>query len=200
MWDCREGTNAPAAPVFQVPHGWTGWGMNPLAQWPYLMMQGLKMGQQLVHRQAALVQNPNTGVLAAIPFAGISPISGQPFGWSLYGQLPPLTPLPIPPGVDYFTKRPRMIYGDVALPLGGHLALAVKEKIWRGEFVDFFSLLHKKPELIVKVGDPAPTPRLLRNITLIKIGRIGSRVLSFIWLWLFSSSWPRRPRYLNTWI
>lgn len=36
-------------------------------------------------------------------------------------------------GSDGPPKRP---FRDVALPLGGHLALSVREKIWRGEYVD----------------------------------------------------------------
>lgn len=51
-------------------------------------------------------------------------------------------------------ERPRISYGDIALPLGGHLALSVKEKIWCGEFVDIFSLLQMEPEPVAKVGDP----------------------------------------------
>lgn len=36
---------------------------------------------------------------------------------------------------------PCISYQDIALPLGGHLALSVKEKNWRSELVDMFSLL-----------------------------------------------------------
>lgn len=34
-------------------------------------------------------------------------------------------------------------YVEVLDPLGIHLQLATKEKIWRGEYVDLFSLLFK---------------------------------------------------------
>lgn len=39
------------------------------------------------------------------------------------------------------------------LPVGGCLALAMKEKIWKGEFVDMFSLLQVEPEPIQKIGE-----------------------------------------------
>lgn len=55
-----------------------------------------------------------------------------------------------------------MSYGDAALRLGEHLALSIK-KIWRGEFVDLFSLLHKEPEHVARVGDPTPDPQLLQK-------------------------------------
>lgn len=54
-----------------------------------------------------------------------------------------------------------MSYGDAALPLGGHVALGVKENFLRGEFVNLFSLLHKEPEPIMKVGDPHPNPQII---------------------------------------
>lgn len=47
--------------------------------------------------------------------------------------------------------------------LGGHLALSIKEKIWRGEFADLFSLLHKDPKAALKGGDPAPDPHVVRK-------------------------------------
>lgn len=34
------------------------------------------------------------------------------------------------------------------------MALAVKKKIWRDEYIDMFSLLHVEPEPTPKVGDP----------------------------------------------
>lgn len=54
-------------------------------------------------------------------------------------------------GESGLEERP---YGGVDLPLGGHLALSVKEKIWRGEYVDLFSLLQAEPEPVRKVGKP----------------------------------------------
>ncbi|XP_053105449.1 uncharacterized protein LOC128324664 isoform X3 [Hemicordylus capensis] len=36
--------------------------------------------------------------------------------------------------------------GEVSLPLGDHLLLATKEKIWRNEYVDMFSLLFRETE------------------------------------------------------
>lgn len=50
--------------------------------------------------------------------------------------------------------RPRILYGDIALPLGSQLALSVKEKIRRREYVDIFSLLQMKLEPVPKLGDP----------------------------------------------
>lgn len=57
-----------------------------------------------------------------------------------------------------------MSHGDAALPLGGHLALPVKEKNWRREFVDIFSLLHKLSQPIMKLGDLAPDPQVVKKI------------------------------------
>lgn len=48
---------------------------------------------------------------------------------------------------------PPMPYGEEALPLGDHLAPAVKEKIWKGKYVYLFSLLHMEPELESKVEE-----------------------------------------------
>lgn len=54
-------------------------------------------------------------------------------------------------GEDDAPKRP---YGDVALPLGGHLTLSVRDKIWRGEYVDIFSLMDTESKPVPKVGEP----------------------------------------------
>lgn len=37
-------------------------------------------------------------------------------------------------------------YAEVSGPLGGHLHPATKEMIWRGKFVDLFSLLFQAPD------------------------------------------------------
>lgn len=42
---------------------------------------------------------------------------------------------------------------SIALLLGGHLVLSEKEKIWRGKYVDVFSLLHTEPEPVLQVRD-----------------------------------------------
>ncbi|XP_053152458.1 uncharacterized protein LOC128345096 [Hemicordylus capensis] len=39
---------------------------------------------------------------------------------------------------------------NTSLPLGGHLLPSVKERIWRGEFVDIFHLLFREPEPALK--------------------------------------------------
>lgn len=52
------------------------------------------------------------------------------------------------------SEHPRISYGNIALPLGSHLALSVKGKIWKGEFVDMFNLLQVEPEPVLKLGDP----------------------------------------------
>lgn len=57
-------------------------------------------------------------------------------------------------GVVVPQECPPSSYGAVALPLGGHLTLSVKQKIWHGKYVDMFSLLHSEPEPVQKVGDP----------------------------------------------
>lgn len=49
---------------------------------------------------------------------------------------------------------PLISYGDLALLLGSHLALAVKERIWRGEYMDIFSLIQVEPEPVPKLGEP----------------------------------------------
>lgn len=59
--------------------------------------------------------------------------------------------------------RPRISYGDIALPLGGHLALSIKEKIWRGEFVDIFSLLQVEPEPVQRIGEPLRDQEVVRQ-------------------------------------
>lgn len=124
----------------------------------------------------------NTGTFAAIPFTGASPMSWLPYNWSLYGQLPLLGPLPTQQGIDHLVDRPKMSYGDAALPLGGHLALAVKEKIWRGEFVDLYSLLHKEPEPVASWGTRPQTPRWAKKKEeSIRTGIIGLQATSSTW-------------------
>lgn len=105
----QQGEDGSALPSPQAPHTWPGWGPYPMVQWPQYLMQSLQAGQQLPPPgQAPEVQVPNTGVSTAIPFTGASPVSGQPYGWSPYGQLPLLGPLPIQPGLDQLSDRPRM--------------------------------------------------------------------------------------------
>lgn len=60
-------------------------------------------------------------------------------------------------------ERPRISYRDIALPLRRRLALSVKEKIWKGEFVDMFSLLQVKPELVQKTGEPVRDLETMRK-------------------------------------
>lgn len=60
-------------------------------------------------------------------------------------------------------ETPRLPYGDIALPLGGHLALSVREKIWSGEYVDMFSLLHTEPEPVPKVREPVRDKEVMRK-------------------------------------
>lgn len=57
---------------------------------------------------------------------------------------------------------PCISYSDIALPLGGHLALCVKKKIWRGEFIDMFSLLQIKPEPVQCIGEPLCNQEVVR--------------------------------------
>ena len=40
----------------------------------------------------------------------------------------------------------RLPYMGVSMPLGAHLFETTKEKIWKGEFVDVFKLLHRDIE------------------------------------------------------
>lgn len=56
-----------------------------------------------------------------------------------------------------------MLYGEEALPLGDHLAPAVKEKIWKGEYVDLFSLLHREPEPESKAGQYTQEQQTVRK-------------------------------------
>lgn len=60
-------------------------------------------------------------------------------------------------------ERPRISYGDTGLPLGRHLALSVKEKIWKGEFVYLFSLLQTEPEPVPRPGDPIRDSETMRR-------------------------------------
>lgn len=53
-------------------------------------------------------------------------------------------------GGDEPVRRP---YGDVALPLGVRLALAIKEKIWRREYIDLFSLHSESGQPRYGLGD-----------------------------------------------
>lgn len=108
--------------------------------------------------QGMASQQANAAVPSVLPFIGISPVSGQPYGFLPYGHFPYYGALTPQMGLDPSGDRPHMSYGDAALPLGGHLALALKEKIWRGEFLDLFILLHKEPEPVAWVGDPDQTP------------------------------------------
>lgn len=80
---------------------------------------------------------------------------GQPKeqgGRGAISQLPPLEywgPLgPILPQgqVGLPVECPHASYSPIAVQLGGHLALSMEEKIWRGKFMDLFSLFHTEPE------------------------------------------------------
>ena len=75
------------------------------------------------------------------------PNSGQPTaaadGKSVGAQLHPSVP-----NTGYNTVPiTAMPYTDYNSPLGDHLTPAVKEKIWKGEFIDFYELLNREFEV-----------------------------------------------------
>lgn len=88
----------------------------------------------------------NTAVYAAAPLGY----------WGPYGPY-----LPVQQGL--IADPPSIAYGSIAIPLGGHLALSIKEKIWRGEFIAVFSLLHAEPDPIPRVGDPIKNQETIRK-------------------------------------
>ncbi|KAJ1171517.1 hypothetical protein NDU88_003378 [Pleurodeles waltl] len=47
-------------------------------------------------------------------------------------------------GASGGSKAKKLPYMGVSMALGGHLTQSLKEKIWRGEFIDVFKLLHRE--------------------------------------------------------
>lgn len=138
-WDERDGFPLPSKQMApQFPWWFPGWG-GPYFPWTSINMNPMdnpwaNLGQFSKSRGFQKEQDAMRSAQPFLPFCGDLSRSAN-FSWEDSG----------------INERP---YGSVDLPLGGHLALTVKEKIWRGEFVDLFSLLHTEPEPVPKVGEP----------------------------------------------
>lgn len=105
----------------------------------------------------------------------------------------------------YIARVPRSwlrdLMGDVVLPRGGHLALAIKEKIWRGDYIDIFSLLHMEPDTVLKVGDPLWNQEIVKKRKIIKLtatGPTGFMDTRFIWVvQMFPTKAPTLIKYVD---
>uniref|UniRef100_A0ABM5GAZ6 C3H1-type domain-containing protein n=1 Tax=Pogona vitticeps TaxID=103695 RepID=A0ABM5GAZ6_9SAUR len=105
---------------------------------------------------------PNAYMTPGAPWPGSfwPPMGPQWFGWGMPMQPPSHnTPAdegksaviqqhPSVPNTGYNTvPMTAMPYSDYSTPLGDHLTAAVKEKIWRGDFLDFYELLNREFEV-----------------------------------------------------
>lgn len=149
VWDEREGLAILSMTVGQPLVGWSHWGGMPVQAAPGAVQQAWAPGwPQPQASYAPVVQGGEAGV----PWSSLTGVvRPSPLGHFMgptqqaQGQAGLVTDQ---------SERPRISYGDIALPLGGHLALSVKERMREGELIDIFRLLQVKPEEAQMIGGP----------------------------------------------
>ena len=72
-------------------------------------------------------------------------------------------------------------YGAISTPVGYHLLPATKDKIWKGAFVDIFSLLFREEEARDKEKDRRGSRKRVKRGKPKEPGPIGWQVTSYSW-------------------
>lgn len=157
VWDERDGVPVPAAQPLTPSSWWPPpWAAPYLAWSPYNATAGVGYWSGAPRPAGSQVKPGGFEGYQQVPNSGWGSSGFTASGDEVNPQFAPLYS-------DDPDEAPRRPYGDVSLPLGGHLALSVKEKIWRGEYIDMFSLLHTEPEPVPKVGEPVRDTELTRR-------------------------------------